>query len=582
MSTRTEPDGGAFVPPFLFGFGYQVFILVLHFHPRYNKYTMFNLTELTTLFPDFIALAGFLIALSSFSMAVLMLITGKTRLHYIWSAFCFAVMIWGLGFFFIVNAGHNLEAARFWWKFTHVGAVAIPFLFTHFTYEFLKLKKPQSLIAVYILGTFFVSITLFSGLMIDHMRFVFNTFYYDSPPGVLYPIYVAYFFGLIIYTHTLLLRALLTSKDRQQRARIVYFFLATLIGFSGGGASFLPVFGIDLYPAAIITVVLYPLMMTYAILRYKLFNARFVVGQLLAFGIFIFTAIQFVLSKSPSEYAMYGALTIVAAILGIFLVKTIQKETEARDEVEKLAGHLEKANARLKELDKMKSEFVSIASHQLRSPLTSIRGYTSMILEGSYGRVPKKATEAVERIDEASRMMATLVEDYLDVSRIESGNMKYDCTTFNLREIVEQIVEDKCAEASKQGLELTFKAATSGPATIYADLGKTEQIIHNLLSNALKYTPQGTIKVVVHADAAAKEIHVDVIDSGIGMSTEDKNQIFGKFHRAKDANRTNTSGTGLGLFVSRAMAREMGGDVTAASDGPGLGSTFRLTMQLAG
>lgn len=239
------------------------------------------------------------------------------------------------------------------------------------------------------------------------------------------------------------------------------------------------------------------------------------------------------------------------------------------------------ANKKLKELDKMKSEFVSIASHQLRSPLTSIRGYSSMILEGTFGKVPKKVQDATERIAESSRNMALSIEDYLNVSRIESGNMKYNYSDFNLKDEVEKITDDLRPVALKSGLILLFKSALTTQGVVHADIGKTVQIIHNLLNNSIKYTPKGFIKVLARDDIKNKTIYIDVTDTGIGMNTETQQAIFQKFERAKDANKTNVSGTGLGLFVALKMAEAMGGTITATSEGSDKGSTFTLELPLA-
>jgi len=238
------------------------------------------------------------------------------------------------------------------------------------------------------------------------------------------------------------------------------------------------------------------------------------------------------------------------------------------------------ANEKLKELDKMKSEFVSIASHQLRSPLTAIRGYSSMLLEGSFGQLPVKAKEAVDHINEASRFMASSVEDYLNVSRIQAGNMKYEYSDFNLNDIAQRVAEDTKQLAEKKGLLLSFRSELVKIGIVHADIGKTRQVIDNLLNNSLKYTPKGTISVFVHDDVKLKKIYVDISDTGIGMNPKTSENIFGKFERADNANEVNVTGTGLGLYIARKMTREMGGEITATSEGEGRGSLFRIELPL--
>ena len=246
-----------------------------------------------------------------------------------------------------------------------------------------------------------------------------------------------------------------------------------------------------------------------------------------------------------------------------------------------LATRLERANLRLQEVDKLKSEFVSIASHQLRSPLTAIRGYASLLLEGSYGTIPDKAKEPLERISESSKLMASSIEDYLGISRIESGNMKYHLSVLNLRDQVESICDDLRPTALKKGIVILFRTDLHGDGLVYADLGKTQQIIHNLLNNAIKYTPKGSVTVFVHDRLGNGRLAMEVTDTGIGMSEQTRTGLFKKFERAADAHEYHASGTGLGLYVAFRMAQAMGGTITAHSEGEGSGSRFVLELPLA-
>ena len=320
--------------------------------------------------------------------------------------------------------------------------------------------------------------------------------------------------------------------------------------------------------------------MSYVSISYKKFDIKLIGSEILIVGLgTIVGSMMFINEISAVRYIAAGSLVLVA-ILGFILSRSIRREIQHRREIEQLAVKLKKANKRLKVLDQMKSEFVSIASHQLRSPLTSIRGYASMLLEGSYGKLPTKATDAVTRISDSSTFMASSIEDYLNVSRIEAGNMKYELADFNLKDEAEHVADDKRQEAMKKGLLITFKSDLDLHGIVNADIGKTRQVLHNLVNNSIKYTPRGTITIFVHDDKKNKKIYVDIIDSGIGMKADELDDIFGKFERAHNANETNVTGTGLGLFVARKMARHMKGDVTAHSDGVGHGSTFRLEMPL--
>jgi signal transduction histidine kinase len=330
-----------------------------------------------------------------------------------------------------------------------------------------------------------------------------------------------------------------------------------------------------------IGMLLFILSITFIIVKYKTFNIKLAAPIALVFGLWgLVFSLLFVHTIQTVQIIV--SLTLVLLVsFGLALIRSVRQEIKQRERIELLAKDLERANIRLKELDKQKSEFVSIASHQLRSPLTAIRGYASMLAEGSFGKLPDKALESAKRIEESAKLMAMSIEDYLNVSRIESGNMKYNLSDFNLRDMADNICDDLRAEAMKLGLVLLFRSDISSRGIVNADVGKTSQIIHNLINNSLKYTPKGSISVLVRDDIKKKKVYVEITDTGIGMSEKTQQTIFQKFERANNANSVNVSGTGLGLYVALKMAEAMGGDISAKSEGDGKGSTFTFDLPLA-
>lgn len=206
-----------------------------------------------------------------------------------------------------------------------------------------------------------------------------------------------------------------------------------------------------------------------------------------------------------------------------------------------------------------------------------------MVLEGSYGEVNPKMKEVLNHVADASRHMASSIEDYLNVSRIEAGNMKYDLADVDVAKLVSDIVEEMMPVSTKKGIPIVFKPQFSGQAVSKLDIGKARQIIQNLIDNALKYTKdKGMITVILRKDDVAKKVMVDVVDQGIGIAPEEVTKLFEKFERAKNANHINVTGTGLGLYIARTMARSMNGDITVTSEGEGKGSTFTVTYPLNG
>jgi signal transduction histidine kinase len=201
-----------------------------------------------------------------------------------------------------------------------------------------------------------------------------------------------------------------------------------------------------------------------------------------------------------------------------------------------------------------------------------------MLIEGSFGELNEKQKEVLTHIQGSGKLMASSIEDYLSISRIESGNMKYEYNDFNLKELAEQLVDELRNDATAKGLLLLYKSDINGQGIVHADKGKVYQILHNLINNSIKYTPKGTITVFVTDDIKTKMISVQITDTGIGMNQATLAKLFEKFSRAENANEVNIKGTGLGLYVARALARAMNGEVSAASEGDGKGSTFTFTI----
>ncbi len=236
---------------------------------------------------------------------------------------------------------------------------------------------------------------------------------------------------------------------------------------------------------------------------------------------------------------------------------------------------LQDANEKLQSLDKLKTEFLSLASHQLRSPLTAIRGYASMLLEGSFGQIGPEPKEAVDRINESSRNLAMIVEDLLNVTKIESGGMKYEMAPFNLGEIVADASRDMAVIANKKGIILTYIEEKGIDHVVVGDKEKIRQIILNFVDNAVKYTKDGTIEVKVKK--VGPKIIFSVQDSGMGIKPEILSTLFNKFVRG-EGSKMNGSGSGLGLYLAKEIAQAHHGRTWAESPGPNLGSTFYLEL----
>jgi len=526
------------------------------------------------------SLSGLLIAASSGFMALVMFVSERSRLHVLWGVFCISVFVWGIGGFFI-GAAKDVAVADHWWRLTHIGVAFIPVLFLHFVLVFLKQKRPATLFVFYAIAAVFAVFSNASDLLITNMRFVFNEFYYDSPPGVLYPFLTVYFFGLTIYSHAILWQALRhsTNLDETDRARIRYFFLGMLISFSGGSLSFLPVYGIDVYPVLNFAVIAYPVIIGYAILRHQLFDIKVVTTEIVTFGAWIFLLIRIFFSRTLEDRFIDGGLLAVMIIFGIILIRSVLSEVRQRERLEKLTKELETANVRLLELDQMKTDFISIASHQLRTPLTAIKGYSSMVLEESYGAVPLKIRGILEKILESSQRLIFIVNDLLDISRIEQGKLSLTLEEVKVVNILKDVIDELKINADGKGITLEFSVSPDDADLIVkADLSKIRQAFVNLVDNSIKYTPSGFVSVSLERNN--KEAVISVKDSGIGMSEDTLSRLFQKFIRGRDAVKYRTDGSGVGLYIVKEIVNAHGGKAWATSEGTGKGSQFYISLPL--
>lgn len=239
---------------------------------------------------------------------------------------------------------------------------------------------------------------------------------------------------------------------------------------------------------------------------------------------------------------------------------------------------LNDANEKLESLDKLKTEFLSLAAHQLRSPLTAIRGYSSMLLDGSYGTFDEKQKEAINRVFESSTHLSKVVEDLLNVSKIEAGGMKYEMAPFDMEKAAKDLATDLSITAEKKGLKLNFTTDGKTPYTVNGDMEKIRQVVLNLIDNAIKYTMAGSVTVSLTKNTSINTIKLSVTDTGMGISPDEKEKLFQKFARGAGG-KTNTTGSGLGLYLARQIVEAHGGHIVIDSPGVGQGSTFSLELK---
>ena len=227
---------------------------------------------------------------------------------------------------------------------------------------------------------------------------------------------------------------------------------------------------------------------------------------------------------------------------------------------------------RLQELDRQKTEFLSIASHQFRTPLSIIKGYIELIEDGAYGKITKKTGKILRDMDQSNERLVGLVDEFLNISRIEQGRTKFSFVNEDINAIVSGVVKELQQKAATKGKLMIDWKPNKAIKQLSLDGEKIRHVVFNFVDNAIKYSDRGAI--VVRLDKENGGVALRVLDQGIGFTKKDGANFFQKFYRGDNVKKGNVDGTGLGIYVCRKFIENHHGRVWAQSSGLGKGSEF--------
>lgn len=248
------------------------------------------------------------------------------------------------------------------------------------------------------------------------------------------------------------------------------------------------------------------------------------------------------------------------------------------DELEKLGEKFKHMKKVLKDNQKLRDEFVFVAAHELRAPVTAIKGYVSMILEGDYGRLTPEMKKTLETTKGLNERLVRLVHDLLEVARSEAGRMEVKLTPVSILENINTVLKEYAGMAKEKNITMSYNKSKKD-IKVMADPYKLKEVITNILSNAIKYTTQkGTIQVSHETKGNFLITHIK--DQGIGISKQSLKKLFSKFYRVKTEKTKGIEGTGLGLFICKEIIERMGGKIWVTSE-EGKGSKFSFSLKIA-
>jgi signal transduction histidine kinase len=240
---------------------------------------------------------------------------------------------------------------------------------------------------------------------------------------------------------------------------------------------------------------------------------------------------------------------------------------------------IQNANEKLKQVDKLKDEFVSLASHELRTPMTVIKSYVWLLLEGKTGKLTEQQMKYLKISYDSTNRLIGMVNDMLNISRIESGRFTIDPKPMSIATLIQEVSSEMGSRAAELGIKLVVQEPENATPNINADSDRIKQVLINLIGNSLKFTPKdGSITVSYYLKDSM--VFVSIKDTGIGIKPEDMEKLFKKFNMVGGSSLTKQAGqgSGLGLYLSKNLVELHKGKIWVESEGEGKGTVFTFTL----
>lgn len=488
--------------------------------------------------------------------------------------------LWTVDIFFAWIAVYHSHV-MFSWKLTPIIEAVMFLLAIWFVYVFIDEKQRDISIA---------KKTLFLVMILPVIVFTpteFNIPYFDlvsceGHPGLLW--YYMYFLEAIsiLWVGIISTRKFFNEKDIVHKKRVLLVMLGMVLFLllffaSNVVGQYMEIQEISFFGS--LGMLLFLGFLAYLIVKFQAFNIKLAGAQALVVTQSILIGSMLIFANSLINRILI-MLTLAAVLgAGFFLIRSVRKEVTRKEELQEMSDRLARANDELRKLDNAKSEFISIASHQLRTPLTAIKGFLSLILEGSYGKISPEVQDILNKVYASNDRIVQLVENLLNISRIESGRIQYQFQKSSIEDILKELSDMFFVMAKNKNLTLTFTLPKKKLPLLYMDAGKIREVVSNLIDNAFKYTEKGGVEVILEQKGPVARITVS--DTGMGIEAETMPHLFSKFIRgSKEASRMNVAGTGLGLYVGKSFIEAHHGRIWIESDGKGKGSRFIIELPI--
>ena len=488
---------------------------------------------------------------------VILLNDPKDKINILFSSISFGVVLWSIAILGFFSSNFNFFTPEIWLTLTHTAAAFIALLFLYFSLNFPTALIKNKYITVLPMITFIIII-----YFLFFTKFIIGDIFlqtYEINHGYIF--YGEYIISLFTLGYLSLFFQYKKTRDILQKTQLKYIFVGSLLSSTLATITDLafPYLGIFQYTwlGPIFTLILV-LSIAYAITKHHLFNIKVIIAELMTFAIWTAVIAQAVMAETLNGKIL-GAVTFVFVIfIGIFLIKSVKKEVALREEVEQLAGRLKSVNR--------------IMSHDIKNVLGKDKDMFGMLLDGSFGALSDQARPFLQQAHDDTKKLIRSV-----IVILESGHeLVLKPEPFDFKEAVLEVVRDVEPEAKTKGLSLTTNISEEGDYMLVGDrVQLVTHVLKNLVENAVNYTLAGGVTVGLSKKGTA--VIFSVKDTGIGISDEDKPNMFKEGSHGKDSLKFNVHSTGYGLFSVKKIVDAHNGKVWFET-APNKGTTFFVEM----
>ena len=507
------------------------------------------------------------------SVLSLFVMFGKRDMtNFVYSMFVLMAAFWALGLA-LFTLETDSERALIIANTYYIAAAGIPTFFLYFTLVFPDQEiLPTRRVSVLFLPIFLLSL----GFVIDKNYIIesIDIIGKNKHAVLNYSNYITYSLFFVIYvvlSYVNLFRSYINSRDSDRTNQLKFILIGTAVGFIFGMIFnlILPALGdySQIWLGPLFSFIMVA-SIGYSISKFHLFNIKVVATEISTFILWIVILVRTLTSQTLADQITNGVVLLATVVIGIFIIRSVIKEVRQREQIEKLAGELKRAN-------EGQGSLMHFMNHQVKGRFGNAKNIFAELLTDDYGTMPDVARPLLEKGLEETNMGIDYVQNILKGTSAESGSLIYDMKKFDYEKVLKDEFERERSKAEQKSLKFELEI-DSGDYNLTGDHRQLSEATRNIIDNSITYTPNGSVKVHLGSDKYA--IKLTITDTGVGLTASDKSSLFKSGGRGSDSLKFNVNSTGYGLAFVKGVVDAHKGRVWAESEGRGSGSTFYLEL----